>query len=764
MSTAAIDLRQELLARPAQGNHFVLFYEDEDVLNEFVAKFLGNGLAAREPVVIIGRADCIRAFRDALEKESCDVASALASGHLRMLDADETLALFMRDGRPDADLFVGVLGAVISEVREKFPDGRVRAYNEMVDVLCSEGNGEGAIQVEELWNELAKQHSFALFCAYVMDSFAGIKNADLYGRICDAHTHAFPAAIESETHTRLRAVADLQHRARVLEAEIERSKQSDMFRLLVESVQDYAIFVLDPQGMVQTWNAGAQRIKGYAAHEIVGQHFSRFYAQEDIDAGKCELELAGATRDGRFEDESWRMRKDGTRFWANVVITALLDPAGKLIGFAKVTRDLTERRKAEQERAIAEQQRLEFAKNEERNRIKDQFLATLSHELRTPLNAIFGWASLLKSAQNMADVDRAAETIQRNAEAQIRIVDDMLDLSRIITGKMRIDVRVVDLADILRDALEVVRPAADAKGVELVARIPEQPTKFVGDPVRLQQTAWNFLSNAVKFSSAGGTITAALRQEGATVELEVADTGQGIERDFLPHVFEPFRQADSGPTRRVGGVGLGLAIVKHIVEVHGGTVSVSSEGLGKGTSFRATLPVRAAVPVQDSNARRVRENVVKTPRDGLNLDGVRVLVVDDDPDARYILSVLFKSRAAIIYLAESASEARRALSSFDPHVIVSDIAMPDEDGLQFLRGVRALPMAAGGMTPAIALTAYAYAEDRRRALEAGYNYHLAKPVNHDELIGAIHNLVNFAGKHSEKSPPGRLNGSSTTSP
>ncbi|WP_394836471.1 ATP-binding protein [Pendulispora rubella] len=754
MSTSTGDLHQQLLARPTHGSHFVLFYDDEDLLTKSVATFLRDGISEREPVIVIATAAHCEQFRAVLQADSIDVADAMAAGRLKLLDAEETLASFMVDGMPDGARFATVLDREIGELRERFPRGRLRAYGEMVDLLCREGQGEAAIRLEELWTELANRHSFSLFCAYIMDSFSG-SDPELYARVCEVHTHAFPSPRESRTHARLRAVADLQQRARVLEAEIERAKHSDMFRLLVESVKDYAIFVLDPGGKVQTWNAGAQRIKGYAAHEIVGQHFSRFYPQEDIDAGKCELELEGAARDGRFEDEGWRVRKDGARFWANVIITALFDDSGKLVGFAKVTRDLTERRKAEEERHRAERERAEFAKSQEVNRIKDQFLATLSHELRTPLNAIFGWATLLMQSDNLSEVTKAAETIQRNANAQMRIVDDLLDISRIVTGKMRLDVAPVELQEIVRDALEVVRPAADAKEISLVVVGADRKMIVVGDALRLQQTIWNLLSNSVKFSGRNTVITVTLQQEGSTIELAVSDQGRGIEPAFLPYVFEPFRQADTGATRKTGGVGLGLAIAKHIVELHGGSVSVTSEGLGKGTTFLVKMPIRAVVPQEDKAPRKVPASsgaAREGHRENVHLDGVCVLVVDDDADARDILCLLLRNRGASVVAAGSAEEGRRLLGTSDPHVIVSDIAMPGEDGYQFLRSVRTRTMEEGGMTPALALTAYAYNEDRRRALEAGFNYHLAKPVNHEELLSAVRNLVTFAGKRSAPRP------------
>ncbi|KYF83474.1 hypothetical protein BE17_40930 [Sorangium cellulosum] len=522
---------------------------------------------------------------------------------------------------------------------------------------------------------------------------------------------------------------DLTERRRAEEA-LRRSEER--FRLLVESVKDYAIFMLDPQGVITTWNRGAQELKGYSAEEILGQHFSRFYPEHDVRAGKCDWELAIAARDGRVTDEGWRIRKDGTRFWAYVVITALRGPGGELVGFAKVTRDLTERRQAEEER-------IRLAQAQEANRMKDEFLATVSHELRTPLNAILGWSSVLCDTVTDPEIAKAFETIRRNAQAQARIVEDVLDVSRIVTGKMHIETRPTNFAAIVADALEVVRPAADAKGIELSVQGAERSLSLVGDPARLQQVVWNLLSNAVKFTDRGGHVRVNLEQAGASVHLAVHDDGRGIDPAVLSHVFERFWQADSSITRRFGGLGLGLAIVRHIVELHGGTVSAHSAGRDQGTSFFVTLPVRAVTPLPEQEPDR-RPAAAPGERTRARLDGLRVLVVDDEPDARELISAVLSERGAEVRVASSALEARGALATARPHVIVSDIGMADEDGYAFLRSLRAMARDGGGATPAVALTAYTSDTSQRLALEAGYDEHLAKPVNPEDLVRVVRKL------------------------
>ncbi|WP_437927890.1 PAS domain S-box protein [Sorangium sp. So ce291] len=522
---------------------------------------------------------------------------------------------------------------------------------------------------------------------------------------------------------------DLTERRHAEEA-LRRSEER--FRLLVESVKDYAIFMLDPQGVITTWNRGAQELKGYSAEEILGQHFSRFYPEHDVRAGKCDWELAIAARDGRVTDEGWRIRKDGTRFWAYVVITALRGPGGELVGFAKVTRDLTERRQAEEER-------IRLAQAQEANRMKDEFLATVSHELRTPLNAILGWSSVLCDSVTDPEIAKAVETIRRNAQAQARIVEDVLDVSRIVTGKMHIETRPTNFAAIVADALEVVRPAADAKGIELSVQGAERSLLLVGDPARLQQVVWNLLSNAVKFTERGGHVRVNLEQAGASVHLAVHDDGRGVDPAVISHVFERFWQADSSITRRFGGLGLGLSIVRHIVELHGGTVSAHSAGLDQGTSFFVTLPVRAVTPLPEQEPDRRRAPAPRE-RTRARLDGLRVLVVDDEPDARELITAVLSERGAEVRVASSALEARGALATARPHVIVSDIGMADEDGYAFIRSLRAMARDGGDATPAVALTAYTSGTSQRLALEAGYDEHLAKPVNPEDLVRVVRKL------------------------
>ncbi|HYV57859.1 MAG TPA: response regulator, partial [Candidatus Nitrosopolaris sp.] len=368
------------------------------------------------------------------------------------------------------------------------------------------------------------------------------------------------------------------------------------------------------------------------------------------------------------------------------------------------------------------------------NRTKDEFLATLSHELRTPLGAILGWTRLLRSRKlDEPAAARALETIERNAKLQSQLVEDLLDVSRIITGKLRLETRPVDLFSLIEGAVETVRPAAEAKAIRLETTLDSPGGLISGDPDRLLQVIWNLLSNAIKFTPREGRVEVRLGREGAQVTVQVRDTGKGITPEFLPHIFDRFRQADSTTTRAHGGLGLGLAIVRHLVELHGGTVEAASPGEGGGAIFTVALPL-ASVEATGLSVTRDRDVA-----DDTSLEGVHVLVVDDDVDARESLVMVLKECGAEVVAVSSAREALKAVGRVVPDVLVSDIAMPEVDGYGLLRRLRALPVERP--VPALALTAYAGEDHRRRALAAGFEMHLAKPIDPGELAAAVRSLA-----------------------
>ena len=379
---------------------------------------------------------------------------------------------------------------------------------------------------------------------------------------------------------------------------------------------------------------------------------------------------------------------------------------------------------------------------EEANRMKDEFLATLSHELRTPLNAMLGWAQVLRLGKlDSAAAARALETIERNARAQAQLIADLLDVSRIITGKLRLDLQPVELPRIIEATLDSARPGADAKGIRLDVSLDRLTSPVLGDTDRLQQVIWNLLSNAIKFTPSGGIVMVRLQESGGNAEIRVVDTGAGIRPDFLPYVFDRFRQAESAITRSHGGLGLGLSIVRHLVELHGGSVAVHSEGEGKGAAFTVRLPVRQTM-VDDASA--LEDTIDFTARvwdsKGM-LAGVRVLVVEDEDDTRELLAIALEQCGAQVTAVPSAADALASLDRQPPDVLVSDLAMPDEDGFSLIRKVRSRDTGRGGAVPAAALTAYARTEDRVRALAAGFQKHLPKPIDPSELIAAVASLA-----------------------
>jgi PAS domain S-box-containing protein len=634
-------------------------------------------------------------------------------------------------------------------------------------------------------------------------------------------------------------------------------RAEDLYRKSIEEVKDYAIFMTDVKGFIISWNTGAERILGYSEAEILGHNASLFFTPEDLAGGEHEKELERAATEGRAEDERWHQRRDGTRFWASGVVTPVRDDKGALLGFTKVMRDMTERKRLEEERdrfftlsmdmlciagldgylkrvnpafekvlgysaeellaspvfdfvhpddraaTIAEYEKLStgepttFLENrfrckdssykwvgwsyfpvpqeglaygvgrdttqlkqihqilrlraeelEQANRVKDEFLATLSHELRTPLTAILGWSRLLRAGQiDEAGLARAIQIIERNAEAQSKLIEDLLDVSRIITGKLRMEFQPVAIAPLVETVINGLRPVAEARQLQLDSAIDPAAGPVTGDPARLQQVVTNLLSNAIKFTPEGGRVEVRVEQVDSHARIIVQDTGIGIDPQALPHIFERFHQADSSNTREHSGLGLGLAIVRYLVERHGGAVAADSRGRGKGAVFTIDLPLTANQVIDTSQGRtelsenaRAVVNEGETLSDPCALKDVRVLLVEDEEDTRELLKTILERCGAEVMAVASAGEAMTTLESTLPDVMVSDIGMPDENGYELIRKIRALAPERGGSVPAIALTAYAGPKDRRRALLAGFHTHLTKPVEPDELLAVVSSL------------------------
>jgi signal transduction histidine kinase/CheY-like chemotaxis protein len=436
--------------------------------------------------------------------------------------------------------------------------------------------------------------------------------------------------------------------------------------------------------------------------------------------------------------------------WLRLMGRPACDASGNPLRFDGVTLDVTNHRAADAERERQlEAERAARAEAERLSRVKDEFLATLSHELRTPLNAILGWAQVLGApGVRPNDLAEGLATIERNARVQTQIIEDLLDMTRIVSGRIRLDVQRVDLASVIRAAIASLQPAADAKELRLQQILDPHAGPVSGDPARLQQVVGNLLNNAIKFTPRGGRVQVVLERVNSHLEIAVNDTGQGIAPDLLPHVFDRSRPRDGTTTRRYGGLGIGLSMVKHLVELHGGYVKAKSGGENQGATFIVALPLAV---VHDNESEYDRQHPRSTlsppPETELpSLEGVKILVVDDEPDVRDILRRVLQQHHAAVYLASGASDAIAILRQERPDVLVSDIGMPNVDGYELIRVIRSLPPEQGGRTPAIALTAFARSEDRRRAMMAGFQVHMAKPVEPPELVATVASLVGRTGK------------------
>jgi len=635
-------------------------------------------------------------------------------------------------------------------------------------------------------------------------------------------------------------------------------RTEDIYRKAIEDIRDYAIFLTDANGIVTTWNIGAQQILGYTEEEIVGKDASKLFTLEDRGRFVPDKELATAAATGRAEDERWHVRRDGSRFWATGVVTSIRDQNDDLIGFVKVMRDMTERNKLTEERdrffalsmdmlcivhldgtfqrvnpafqevlGFSEEELLTMAvfdlvhpedldstsagyqklvagdsikcmenrlrckdgtykwvtwsyfpvpedgvafgvgrdttdvhrmsdilklrarELEDANRVKDEFLATMSHELRTPLTSILGWSRLLDSNKlDAKEKEHAIRVIQRNAEIQSKLIEDLLDVSRIITGKLKMEFQPVSLAAITENVINSMRPAFDAKQLELTTTIDPAAGPILGDPSRLQQIVMNLLSNAIKFTRPGGRVEVCLSRPDSRVRLEVRDTGIGIAAEHLPYIFERFRQVDSSNIRAHGGLGLGLAIVDYLVRQQSGIVSAESAGVDEGATFRVEFPLMssellAADPSRLQLSSELRGTVLdsaEAPGDN-KLTGLRILLIEDDPDTQELLAAVLRGHGAEIIALDSSASALIEVDRAKPDLIISDIGMSQENGYEFIQKVRRLDPEAGGRIPAIALTAYAGSSDRRRALRTGFQTHLPKPVEPDDLLTAVLSLT-----------------------
>ena len=504
-----------------------------------------------------------------------------------------------------------------------------------------------------------------------------------------------------------------------------------------------AVIERDLDFCVTRWSKSAEKVFGWRAEEIIGQDWQAVYIDdiETVKALKTSL-LSGEEKQNISHNRTYT--KDGSVVECEWYNSALFDQSGNFVSILSLVLDVTARKQAEAERQrLLKLEQTARTQAETANRIKDEFLAVLSHELRSPLNPILGWVKLLRSRKlDESQISRALETIERNAILQTQLIEDLLDVSRIMRGKTSLTISPVNLATTIEAASDTVRLSAQAKSIQLQLDLNPNVGLVSGDSNRLQQVVWNLLSNAIKFTPAGGCVTICLEQKGTQAQIQVSDLGKGISAEFLPHVFEYFRQADSSTTRNQGGLGLGLAIVRNLVELHGGTVAASSPGLNLGATFTVSIPLRLESPSpKTADSLELSLGPEETPNRLLVFEGARILVVDDEKDTREFYRAVLEQQGAAVTTVASVSEALESFEEQRPDVILSDIGMPVQDGYSLIRQVRALELQGGRRIPAVAMTAYARDIDRTNAIAAGFQKHLSKPVAPDQLVAVVAHLL-----------------------
>ena len=709
------------------AHHAVQFYEDEAFLFRMVGDYLADGLDNGQPMIVIATPAHREGFVARLRERGFDHEGIFFA------DARDTVSKFVVDGTIDEEKFYEVIGRLIEE--KSVAGLRLRVYGEMVDLLWRDGHPDAAIRLEELWNELGERNAFSLLCAYPIGNFLHTNQTDAFLDVCRTHGHVIPAETytpEVDSDVRSRQIAALQQRAAALEAEIAHRKElesalreslaarrqaEEALRRSERELKDFlenasvALHWVGADGTILWANDAELKLLGYTGEEYVGHKINDFYADKEvIEEMLCRLRAGEEIRDCEVR----LLASDGTIKFVSVDSNALFEN-GAFVHTRCFTRDITDRKRMEQANAAAavENARL-YQGAQEANRAKDEFLATLSHELRTPLTAILGWARLLLlGGLDAGTANVALETIERSARTQAALIDDLLDLSRVVTGKLTLESELVDLRAIVDNAVQTQRLAAEAKSIRLDVRVPDDSVVVMGDATRLQQVIWNLVGNAIKFSDPQSAVTLLLERNAGTARISVRDTGRGIHQEFLPHVFEPFRQAESASTRAFGGLGLGLAIVKYLVELHGGMVAAKSEGQGRGASFEVTLPIAARIAAEGDHVVAVET---------ADLRGMSVLLVDDDSDTRELVRAILTRCGADVHSAASVDAACVALSIRKPDVLVTDIAMPHRDGFSLLEHVRSKEGTRD--LPVVALTAFA-----QRGEENAFHAYIQKPVD-----------------------------------
>ncbi|HHP7244240.1 MAG TPA: response regulator [Elainellaceae cyanobacterium] len=626
---------------------------------------------------------------------------------------------------------------------------------ELIEAVLRNGGIESHItrvaRRQDFLESLNERLPDLILADYVLPSFDGIAALQLANTICPDVPFILVSGVLGEEQAidafkqgatdyvlkqRLERLAPAVQRAfRESHERQERQKVTkalhqtdDLLRAVVDA-SPVGIMTLSSDQRIMTLNAAAERLYGWLESAMIDSPLLIFPEAQQESFDRC---FAQVLQNRTISNQEFQhLRQDGSLIDVSLSLAPLHDADDHIYGVVMTIIDITDRKQIEAQRSnLLAQERAARSAAETANRIKDEFLAVLSHELRTPLNAIVGWIKLIQRGNlNPTTLQRALDTIERNATAQTQLIEDLLDLSRIVRGQLSLAIQPVDVIALIRTTVDTLRPAAEAKSIQIELALPTNLGQILADSNRLQQVFWNLLSNAIKFTPNSGKVLVWAEPIDSSLHLEVSDSGIGIAPDFVPHVFEYFRQADGSTTRSQGGLGLGLAITRHLVELHGGTIHVDSPGIGQGATFTVMLPMRV-----------VRANHDSTPTllgNKLNLQGVKAMVVDDEIDTQELVAFVLTQQGAQVETTGSVRDALNVLEYFQPDVIISDIEMPGEDGYSFLRMVRGLPNDHLRAIPAIALTAHARAKDRQHALDVGYQIHLAKPLDPSDVVNAI---------------------------
>lgn len=719
--------------------HFVQFYHEDGFLLDAVGRFIGTALAGGDAGVVIATRPHRDRLVEALTARGLDVAAAGACGRYIALDAAEVVAHVMEGGWPDEARFAEVVEDLLARAATAAANGRVRAFGEIVALLCAEGRHEAAIRVEELWNELAKKRRFSLFCAYPIGAFRREVDGTPFLRICAEHAHVIPAESFTALKTpveRLRAVSRLQQQARALETEAgERKKAEQSLHRKHEELSDFLENAVEglqrvgPDGGVRWANKALLGLLGYTAEEYVGHGAADFHVQREV---FDELWRRLMRRETLFDYPADLRCKDGSIKHVLIHSNGLWED-GRFLYTRCFIRNVTEQRQLQAELERRLEQLAEI------DRRKDEFIAMLGHELRNPLAAV---QNAIAAARLDASRRERALDIARRQTAQLeRLVDDLLEVPRLTQGRLALRTVCVSLADIIARAVDATRWLVEARGHALAVSTPSDPVYVEGDPARIEQAVANLLTNAANYTEPGGRIQLIAAREGAEAVLRVRDTGIGIAPDMLPRVFDLFAQGPQTLDRAQGGLGIGLTVVRRVIDLHGGRVAAHSDGIGKGAEFVVWLPALCV-------AERATGGATGLPAVGRR---ARVLVVEDNVDAAESLGMLIELLGHEVRVVHNGPAALDAIRREPPEMALVDIGLPGMDGYEVARSIRACPR--GAITVLVALTGYGRDEDKQQARAAGFDHHLTKPVDMDALRDLLGRLQTSHLRSDHRSRP-----------